>query len=255
MPTIVATSAGACHNARRVTGGVHSITAADAANCAARLSAGVRQQTMRLFVLGILVAVLSGCPFSVNKLNRLPASQPLAQPVLFNQPGPLLHAPSGLAFAEAYGSFQRVTAYRYDTAGLDVGIGYNDSKPGCLIVATFYVYPTPRMSFIGASPDVVSSVELGWLQREYARSEAEIEQNHPNMQSRVEGPAATLAQGTILQGRSMIFEENGNMSELRLFVFDHKWFLKYRFTYPKSCEMEASKSVEGLVSRLPWAAV
>lgn len=198
---------------------------------------------------------LGGCPLSVYELNRLPASQPLPEPVLFNHPGPLLHEPSGFEFPEAYGSFQRVTAYRYDTAGLDVGIGYNRAEPSCLIVTTFFVYPTPRMSFIGASPDAVSSVELGWLEHEYARAQAEIKQYHPRMQSGVEAVATMPAHGSLLQGRSMVFKEDGTISELRLFVYDHKWFLKYRLTYPETCESEARKSIEEIASRLPWTAV
>ena len=144
---------------------------------------------MRSIVLVIIAFGLTACPFTVNQLNRLPASQPLAQPVLFNRPGPLLHEASGFEFPDWYDNFQRVTAYRYDTGGLDVGIGYNDRRPDCLIAATFYVYPTPRMSFVGASADPVASMERGWLNNEFARAKAGIEHHHPAMQSPVIGPA------------------------------------------------------------------
>ena len=78
---------------------------------------------MRLVVLVIIAFGLTACPFTVNQLNRLPVTQPLAQPVLFNRPSPLLHEASGFEFPNWYDNFQRVTAYRYDTGGLDVGIG------------------------------------------------------------------------------------------------------------------------------------
>ena len=209
---------------------------------------------MRSIVLVIIAFGLTACPFTVNQLNRLPASQPLAQPVLFNRPGPLLHEASGFEFPDWYDNFQRVTAYRYDTGGLDVGIGYNDRRPDCLIAATFYVYPTPRMSFVGASPDAVASMERGWLNNEFARAKAGIEHHHPAMQSPVVGPAATPSGSSVLQGSSLTFREAGSVSELRLFVYGHQWFLKYRFSYPESCQPEASSRLEAMIPRLPWAA-
>jgi hypothetical protein len=115
-------------------------------------------------------------------------------------------------------------------------------------------FPEPA-SFIGASPDVVRSIEGGWLERKYALSKAEIQQHHARMQTATEGAAITPAHGAALQGRSMAFKEDKEISELRLFVFDHKWFLKYRLTYPESCQVDARQRIEELTSRLPWATV
>ena len=173
---------------------------------------------MRSIVLVIIAFGLTACPFTVNQLNRLPATQPLAQPVLFNRPGPLLHEASGFEFPDWYDNFQRVTAYRYDTGGLDVGIGYNDRRPDCFIAATFYVYPAPRMSFVGASPSAVASMERGWLNNEFARAKAGIEHHHPAMQSPVVGPAAQIGAGRTsgaATGRSRVEaeSENGTLCE------------------------------------------
>jgi len=209
---------------------------------------------MRSIVLLAIALGLTGCPFTVDQLNSLPPAQRLAEPVLFNRPGPLLHEASGFEFPEWYDSFQRVTAYRYDTAGLDVGIGYNDRSLDCLISATFYVYPAPRMSFVGASPDVVSSIERGWLNSEFARAKAEIEHHHPAMSSPVLAPVTTPSGSSVLHGSSLTFHETGSVSELWLFVYDHQWFLKYRFSYPESCQAEASSRLEAMIPRLPWAA-
>ena len=205
-------------------------------------------------VLVGFILVLSGCPFGVNQLNRLPDSKPLAEPVLFNRPGPLVHEASGFEFRESYDHFQRVTAYRYDTAALDVGLGYNDRWSACVIAATFYVYPTPRRSFLGAPPDVVSSLERGWLNDEFTRSKREIEHHHPAAHSAATGPVSTPVRGEILHGSSLTFRESGNFSELRLFVYERRWFLKYRFTYPESCQTEAAPRLEALIQQLPWAA-
>jgi hypothetical protein len=203
-------------------------------------------------VLGFAL-LLSGCWPSVWKLDRLPESEPLGQAVLINRPGPLRHEPSGFEFAEWYDSFQRVTAYGYDTAGLDVAIGYNDRGPDCLLLATFYVYPTPRVTHFGAGPDVVAALEQGFLDAELTRVREEIERYHPAMHSVVVGSATTPARRSVLRGHSLTFRESEKISELRLFVLDHQWFLKYRFTYPESCREEAARRLERLISRLPWA--
>ncbi|HXJ35303.1 MAG TPA: sterol desaturase family protein [Candidatus Eisenbacteria bacterium] len=205
----------------------------------------------RVVAVGALVA-LSGCPGTVNQPNGLPPSQPLTQPVSFNQPGPLLHEASGLTFAESYGTFQRVTAYRYDTAGLDVGVGYNDREASCLIAATFYLYPTPRMSFVGAAPEVVASTERGWLERGFARSTDEVQRHHAAMSSPVVGTVTTPAAGTALPGKSLTFHQAHDVSELRLFVYRHQWFLKYRFTYPEKCQAAATSKLDALVREMPW---
>jgi len=221
---------------------------------AARLGFGVVPlvHAAQVGVVGALLA-LAGCSSTVNQLNDLPASQPLPQPVSFNQPGPLLHEASGLTFAESYGGFQRVSAYRYDTAGLDVGVGYDDHQPNCLIAATFYLYPTPRMSFVGAPPDVVASTERGWLERGFARSSDELQRHHAALSSPVVGPVTTPAAGSTLQGKSLTFHEAHDISELRLFVYRHQWFLKYRFTFPEKCQAAATSRLGALVREMPWA--
>jgi len=201
----------------------------------------------------LLAFLLTGCPFTVNQLNRLPGSQPLEGPVLINRPGPLPHEASGFEFPEWYDGFQRVTAYQYDTAGLDVSIGYNDRRPDCLIVATVYVYPTPRMSFVGASPDAVASMERRWLDSGFAQAKAEIERHHPTMHSVTIGPTETPTGASSLQGSMLTYREDDQISELRLFVYDHQWFLKYRFTYPETCQKDATARLDALVRKLPWA--
>jgi hypothetical protein len=205
-----------------------------------------------IFVLGLSLGLL-GCPFSVTRIDRRAVSEPLARPASFDRPGPLLHEASGLEFAEWYDGFQRVSAYRFDTAGENVGIGYNDRRQDCLIVATFYLYPTPPMSFVGAAPSAVASVERSWLEGELARSKAELEHHHPRMESPSLDTATTPLASGELQGASFRFRELGNNSELRLFVYQQRWFLKYRLTHPESCQAEAAPRIDALVRRLPWA--
>jgi len=207
--------------------------------------------TRAILLVGLALG-LSACT-SVNHLNRLPTTQPLRQAENFDRPGPLLLEASGFEFPERYGSFQRVGAHRFDTEGLDVGVGYNDRRLNCLIVATFYVYPTPRMDFVDARPGGVASIEQSWLDAEFARARAEIEHFHPAMTSVVVGSTSTPTAESELQGSSLSFRESDKASELRLFVFGHQWFLKYRFTYPESCQADARARLETVVAHLPWS--
>ncbi|MDH3256766.1 MAG: hypothetical protein OEM27_04055 [Nitrospinota bacterium] len=208
---------------------------------------------MRIALIVGFTIILSGCP-NTYQLNSLSDSQPLTQPAQFNHPGPLRHDASELEFQELYDNFQRVAALRYDSAGLDVSISYNDQWSNCKIYATFYIYPTPRMNFFGSPQNVVSSITQGWLNDEFGRTKVQVKLYHPLMQSEVVDSVTTPAQGKKLNGYSLSYRETGNISELRLFVYNLKWFLKYRFTYPESCNTEANPRLEKLIHQLPWAA-
>ena len=203
-----------------------------------------------LIVIGLLG--LTGCPGTVSHMNRLPESAALTEPASINRSGPVVHEASGLEFAERYGDFQRVSASRFDEKGLDVGMGYNERTSDCLIVSTFYVYPTPRMSFMGAAPEVVSSLESEWLTQEFARSRAEVEHYH-KLESPEVARVTTQADGETLGGAALTFRERDTLGELRLFVYRHQWFLKYRFTWTRSCDPEARARLETLVGSMPWA--
>ena len=208
---------------------------------------------MRLPIVAILAITLTGCPFGgINQINHLPESQPLREPRLINHPGVFTHGATGFAFPESYGNFQRVTAYQYDSAGLDVGIGYNDRRSPCLVVATFYVYPAPRMTFIGASPSVVASLEESWLQHEFARSKQEIEAAHPDLREPSVQASVTPVGELLVQGPRFGFAKADDLSELHLFLYNRQWFLKYRFTYPQACKTEALARLAAFTSQLPW---
>jgi hypothetical protein len=110
------------------------------------------------------------------------------------------------------------------------------------------------MDFVGASYATVAAIERSWLEAELANARAEIAQFHPQMTSEHVGVATTPVAGERLAGASLTFYETGAFSELRLFVHDHQWFLKYRFTYPEWCRDEVASRIDALLAALPWAA-
>lgn len=206
-----------------------------------------------VLTLGFIIFLL-GCPGTVYQVSALPDSQPLRKPAVSNRPGPMVHAGSGLAFAETYGSFQRTMAIRYDTAGLDGSFNYNTSWDKCKVVASFYMYPTPQMDFVGAPTNVVASKTREWLKNEFDHVKGVFREIHPSMHSEMEHAVTTPAQGGYLNGHSFVFRIGSNISELRLFVYKAQWFIKYRFTYPEWCETEAFSRIEAMTGELPWAA-
>jgi hypothetical protein len=211
----------------------------------------LRRETPRLALL-VTALLLTACPFSIYQLDRRPVSEPLAEPVLINRPGPLLHEPSGLVFAERYDGFERVTADRYDTAGLHVSIGYNQRRPDCLVVATLYVKPTPRMQFLGASPNTVAAVERSWLEDELSDSIAVIERQHPDLERISLEPATAASAEGALRGAAFVFRDGTDRSELRVFVYQRRWLLKHRFTYAESCRDRAEAELRAFTAQLPW---
>jgi hypothetical protein len=190
------------------------------------------EMIMRAVLVLIGLIGLTGCPGTVSHMNRLPESEALTEPASINRPGPVVHEASGLEFAERYGGFERVSAFRFDEKGLDVGMGYNERTTECLVVSTFYVYPTPRMSFMGAAPEV---------------------EHYHKLESPEVARVTTQADGETLGGAALTFREGDTLGELRLFVYRHQWFLKYRFTWPQPCDSGAHARLEALVGSMPWA--
>lgn len=210
---------------------------------------------MRILIVVMLALVLSGCPFGgVNQVNTVQQSERLREPELFNRPGMLSHAATGFAFAEWYDNFERVNAYRYDRAGLSASFGYNDRTADGLIVATVYIYPAPRMTFVGASPRTVASLQQGWLSEEFAASKAQIEVAHPGLQERPSRPFVAPEGDSVIQGPSFSYVDSDLLSELHLLIYDRQWFVRCRFTYPEAYEVQARARIDALAPQLPWVA-
>ncbi|MEM7411953.1 MAG: hypothetical protein AAF430_17115 [Myxococcota bacterium] len=210
---------------------------------------------LRALVIGIAALLLSGCPFAgTTQLDLRPSTSPLPEPEPINRPGDLVLENTGFVFPERYGDFIRVAALRFDTAGLDLSVGYNYRTAGCLIAATVFVYPTPRMQFVGASSEVIESVQARWISEEFTARVAEIRAHHPDITSELTYEAHLPYRGTALTGPGFFFEARTNRSEMSLFVHDARWFIKPRFTYPASCREQARGLIDSFLRKLPWAA-
>jgi len=167
---------------------------------------------MPIQVVVLLALLLTGCP--AYQLSKLPASEPLAQPRELDQAGSYRHVRSNREFPASAAGFERIRLIQFDTAGLDVSASYQTRSPSCPVLATLYVYPAPRMHFVGTPPHTVLALERSWLASEYARSRTEIFARYPEAQMRVE--------------------------------VDRPWFIKHRHTFPISCARKARKLLDVL---------
>jgi hypothetical protein len=185
----------------------------------------------------VTVVGLSGCP--VTHVNRVPESSPLTHATAIPVVGDFKHNSSGYLFPIQVGAFQRADLFQYDSAGLDISAGYNNALPGCLVALTIYIYPTPRMTLIGADPDLVRSLEERWLEGAYTRAKQEISRAHPD--AVLESESARTLDG--VPGKKAVYSIGEAESELSEFVVHHSWFLKYRATYPSQCSAQARQAI------------
>jgi hypothetical protein len=190
---------------------------------------------LRLLV-GVAMVGLVGC---VTHFDRLPRSSPLPRPTPLAAVGEFRHAPSGYVFPLQVGAFQRVALLQYDTAGLDVSAGYNDAAADCPVVLTIYVYPTPRMTFIGADPALVRATEMQWLDGAYGAAKQEIARAHAG--AILDSEDSRMQNG--VPGKKAVYSIGSAQSELLLFVVEHAWFLEYRATYPAECASQGREAL------------
>lgn len=190
--------------------------------------------------------LLSGCP--VYQVNTVPSTARLPGPETIVESGDYSHSPSGYKFPIAVGGFERVNISRYDSAGLNVGVGYNGGTQECKVALTIYVYPAPKMSFIGAAPEVVQSLEQQWLGSAYQAAKHDIESGHPGAVLKLEDSKVQNS----LPGRKAVYQIDNTESVLYVFLVDRTWFLKYRITYQDQCSGPASTALDSFFAN--WKA-
>ena len=212
----------------------------------------------RFFLVLLVVAICTGCPVtSIPPSQR--SSQALSQPVIETVTGTYTHAASKMTFPTEVAGFSREQIVRYDSAGLDVGVGYNLVEPPCGVAVTVYVSPAPRHTYVMADPAVVESTQANYLRQYFEATKAEIPKYHQGARVLSEGPEL-LRNPVDRPGLRAIFSFTDTFafvrqpvqSELHVFIMDRAWFVKYRATYPDACAANASQRVLALMASLTW---
>jgi hypothetical protein len=155
---------------------------------------------------------------------------------------PYVHQPSGFEFPVRMKSFQRGVGQRYDEAGLDVSINYNDTTSRAW--ADVYVYPNQK----DASP-----------QQELKNVEAGLGKvpNYSNVRILEDGPYKLEQGNRVFLGMhgtfSYTIEKDGNKEAMRsqafVFVIGGN-FIQFRITYPQAQAEAAEKALDAFVHEL-----
>ena len=204
------------------------------------------------------MTLLAGCPVT-SIPPSLPSSRTLSEPVPEQAAGPYVHAPSKVTFPEVVAGFTRDQILRFDSAGLDVGVGYNLAELPCGAAVTVFVAPAPSMTYLMADPAAVQSTQADFLQRYFGASRAEIPKHHPGAQILSEGPAV-LRNPAERAGLRALFSftdvfahiRQPVLSELDVFILQKTWFVKYRVTYPEACGAAMSPRVAAFMAAFSW---
>jgi hypothetical protein len=149
-----------------------------------------------------------------------------------------------MEFPETVGAFARVGIDKYDRAGNDISVGYNNGSE--LVAATVYVYPASDATPKGAQPS----------ESHFNAVKAEIEKAHPSAASLVDDDRVTLA-SAVGRKATYRFEEafagakRSLVSDVYLFGSGN-WFISYRFTYPEAAAAHAATEITDFMDSLKW---
>ena len=181
-----------------------------------------------LAVVGL--ALLAGCGTAQKKGPTFTQA---------SEEAPLVHALSGFAFPERIGAFRRGPVLRYNNAGDDVSVGYDEDSAE--IVATLYVYPTHGRT----------------LEAEFAARQHEVSQAHPDAQLISSGNVAVTPKRISAPSASYTFavEVAGGEQQLRselLVAQAGNWFVEYRISYPAENQASAAAKIKTLLQKFAW---
>ncbi len=200
--------------------------------------------------------MLSGCPPSTTRMPA-PRSEPLENSIEISVDGDFYHSPSEMIFPEHVEGFSRVEITQYDKEGYDVSVGYNAYGLMYNLIATIYIYPGPEMTYLGAAPETVRSLESSDLSNEIERNVKFIEEQHPDWSLYYEGDSKI---NSSYPSRMASFEYQQEtltgpvkvISTVHIFLVDYRWFVKFRFTYPAASAEQYTPKVFNLVRSLTW---
>ena len=164
--------------------------------------------------------------------------------------GDYAHGPTGLAFPERVGPFERVSISAYDAPRTGIEVGYDYRSFDALVAFTVYVREPLRSD----------SGELASLEQQFGLEKAVITADHPGAEESWSRETAAATDGIALPGQAAQFEydERFNLSKQpvlsRLYLFDRGgWFVKYRATYARDQAGEAESVLEELLAVAPWS--
>lgn len=208
-------------------------------------------KALQIVLSFIVILILFGCPTRTTP--------PTVSPEVSQLEGDWTHEASGMVFPQSIGDFKRVTINHYDKEENNVGVGYNLQSMFKPVIATVYVYPSPRIISIMSPPEVIETTRTTLSKNQYEATKQGILSGHEN--ARLKEYDFNLPQGEMeVSGKLAVFEYDGVfasrqqklMSILYFFTYvNQKWTVKYRFTFPRV--VNASKEVKGFMKDFSWS--
>lgn len=168
---------------------------------------------------------------------------------------------TGMRYPESVGDFQRANVIRYKEDGTDESAGYNRAVPLKEIVATVYVFPSPRLRSFGSPQYVIEDARNRLCADQFHAIKNEVTSAHPDAVLLREG-TTSLEQGDVKHEGHMAaykltnprFAGRSNValhSDVYVFCYaGGKWTVEYRIDYP--LEYEASTEIADFMRDLVW---
>lgn len=206
-------------------------------------------KTLKRYLPIIFVTTLLGC-------QSIQANIPTP---IYTTSGDYTHPESGMVFPESIGAFHRVQITQYTPKEKDVGVGYNINNHSFPISATVYIYPAPGIISIGSPPDVIEGARKHLFRNHFDVVKNDIMACHIDAKL-ISDNDCTITMGKHYRnGRKATFElaytfgtqRQDSISELYLFQ-NGKWFIKYRFTFPKTAKTESETAIADFFNKLDW---
>lgn len=175
--------------------------------------------------------------------------------------GSYTQQPTGMVFPVSVDDFQRVEIIRYSKDGTDESGGYNYTRPMNEIVATVYVFPSPRVTSFGSPANVVAEARDVECRKQFKGVEQEVMTAHPDATLVGDGPVTLTQPGGSYSGYKASYDLTNPRafgrtnvaarSEAYVFCFaGGKWTVEYRIDYPR--ESDAAALIAAFMRDLTW---
>ena len=214
------------------------------------------KKILSLLVFALTLVLLAGCP-SAPQIKKEPVFKQLPEDTIE-------HGASGMQFPASIGEFTRVKMLRYNDGGTDVSGGYNlyaANGRDCLVAATIYVYPAPRLRSFGSPQNVVDAARNTLFQNTYQKAKNEIIQYHPGAKVLSETPSQPpnqSAQTTGIHAQFSYMEDFAGKVcpvESHLYLYGYVndyWLVKYRISLPEDTSNEARQKLDEFLKSIKW---
>jgi len=163
-----------------------------------------------------------------------------------NDVQPYIHKASKMEFPPYVGLFSKREVTLFDKMGQDISVEYIQRALGC--ITTVYIYPATDL--MNRPVD---------MKMHFDQIEAAIRSSYGEVSAVTRGETVLEQDGSTYHGLhsafAMIWQSSrGNVRVFSdLYLFRHgRWFIKYRFTYPRDSRRSIEEQIDQFMESLEW---